>query len=108
MVNLQQLPTKGLMANEPALTTSSAVTFCTLLINALVSEGLPITPELKLLLVVIVGVLGPVVSGVIIRSHVFSPSTLSELQKSWSQVVTAVDTPTESVTSPTPPHQSGA
>jgi hypothetical protein len=103
----QQLPAKGLMASEPALTTSGGVMFCTLIINALVSYGLPVTLDLKILLVSVVGILGPMVSGVITRSRVFSPTAINELQKGWSQVVdsTSKADPTTSVVQPSTPQR---
>lgn len=87
MAAVQQQPQSGVMDREPALTTSAGVMFCTLLLNALVSYGLPITPDLRLLLVGVVGILSPVVGGVIIRLHVFSPATVNELQKGWTQMM---------------------
>lgn len=87
MALIQQQPQNGVMSREPALTASGEVMLCTLLINALVSSGLPITSDWKILIISVVGVLGPAVSGVFTRLHVFSPATVAALQKGWSQMV---------------------
>lgn len=98
MTPTQQVPQDGLIRTQPAMTVGGSITLITLAINAVVSYGITITPDLRLLIVFLVGTLGPLIGGFITHNLVFSPATVSRLQAEWQMMVHAAQQ-----TPPTPP-----
>lgn len=77
------LPSSGFLGKEPSLISGGSVALGTMAVNAVISYGVPITPDLKLLLVGLFGVVAPALAGFIIRSRVFSPATMAQLKSHW-------------------------
>lgn len=104
MTNAPVLPNSKLLSDEPAITVGGSSTLAILVINALVSYAIPITADLKILIVVIIGAVGPVISGYITRRFAFSPTTVAAMHNAWSAATQAARQSTpEPSTTPRPP-----
>jgi hypothetical protein len=76
---------------EPAVSSGLTVGFATLLVNGLVVVGAPLNFEQKTYLVGALTFLAPIIAGFVIRSKVFSPKTVEQIQAYWQLVVADKD-----------------
>ena len=81
MTNVSPGSNAGLGQKEPSLLSGGATALGTLIVNGIISYGIPISPDLKVLLVSLIGILAPALVGVVVRSHVFSPAAVAALPK---------------------------
>lgn len=88
-MSIQTSPQEGLLQRQPALAVSGGTMLGILTINAVVSYGISITPDLKLLIIFIIGGLGPLISGLITHGKVFSPATVARMKSEADMVLHA-------------------
>lgn len=83
------LAVTGVLPKQPALTTASGIILGTLVIDVVLAFGVPLTPDVKALIIGAVSLLAPFVQALIVRTKVFSPHTVAELQRIYSQLLEA-------------------
>jgi hypothetical protein len=70
-------PTSG--EREPVITRAAATIVTTLIVDAVVAFGLPVSPEVQVLILGIVTLLGPAVLAIFARLKTWSPASVTEL-----------------------------
>ena len=69
----------GLLASEPARLIGLITAAVSSVLALLVALGLPISEELTIAILGLIGGLGPIVAGVLIRARVYAPDTVENL-----------------------------
>jgi hypothetical protein len=64
---------------EPVLSRAAATIVTTLIVDAVVAFGLPVSPEVQVLILGVVTLLGPAVLAIVARLKTWSPASVSEL-----------------------------
>jgi hypothetical protein len=74
-------PTSSFVQREPALTYGGGLTGASLIIDAIVGVGIPLTDTTRIVIMLVVSVVGPLIGTLLTRQKVFSAATVATLKK---------------------------
>lgn len=75
---------------EPALTYGGGLTAASLIVDAIIGLGIPLTDTAKIMIILVVSVVGPFAGTLLTRQKVFSPATVAAMGQDAKTALTVL------------------